>query len=141
MLKASKQQKQRIAILTKGDKEYKAALVEQITKDATKTSTNDLSHAQANQLIAHLGGTPILYDNWAYFDASKASHRNILSLAIQIGWRTTNQHGRDIADLGRLSEWLKSKKAPVSKKLNDMNANEISKTITALEGILKSRYK
>ncbi len=141
MLKATKDQKQRIAILVKGDKDLKKLLVKQTTGDDSKTSTNDLSHNQANQIIQYLGGKPILYDNWAYFDNNKASHRQILSLCIQYGWTASHPTRGEIANLGSLSEWLKSKRSPVNKKLKDMTPNEVSKIIIALEGMVKSKYK
>jgi hypothetical protein len=141
MLKADKAQKQRIAILVKGDKDLKKALVQQTTGNESKTSTNDLTHAQANRIIQHLGGKPIVYENWAYFDNNKASHRQMLSLCMQYGWSTPHPTRGEIANLGALSEWLKSKRSPVNKKLQDMTPNEVSKIITALEGMVKSKYK
>jgi len=139
MILACKLQKQRIAILTKGDKELKKTLVQNITNDANKTSTNDLTHKQANQIIQSFGQKPILYDNWAYFDNSKPSHRQILSLAIQYGWFVNDSKYGQIADLHKISEWLKSK-APVKNKLQKMTASEISKTISALENMVKHKF-
>lgn len=140
MLKADKNQKQRIAILVKGDKALKKALVQQTTGDQSKTSTNDLSHVEANRIIQYLGGKPIVYENWAYFDKSKASHRQILSLCMQYGWTTPHPTRGEIANLGALSEWLKSKRSPVNKKLLEMTPVEVSKIITALEGMVTSKY-
>lgn len=142
MVMASKKQKQRIAILVKGDKELKKALVQQATGDARKTSTNDLTHAQANKILQHFGQKPIVYDNWAFFDAKKPSHKQILSLCIQYGWSVPhNVHG-EVADLGKLSEWLKnSPKCPVNKRLKDMSSIEVSKIITALEAMVAWKFK
>ncbi|AUS06457.1 hypothetical protein [Pseudotamlana carrageenivorans] len=132
MIPASKQQKQRIAILTKNDKEFKAALVMQYTNDATKNSTNDLTHAQANNIIEQLGGKPILYDNWAFFNKYNRSHKYLISLAMQFGMTIPNDKYGEICDLVRLSEWLKHK-APVKKSVLKMSTTEVSKTISALE--------
>lgn len=140
MLKADKKQKQLLAILTRGDKELKKLLVQQACQDESKTSTNDLTHAQANQLIVHLGGKPVYYDNWALFDKTKASHRQILSLCIQYGWSVPHATRDEVADLGRLSEWLKSERSPVNKKLKDMTPQEVSKVISALENMVNKKY-
>lgn len=140
MLKASSQQKKIIAILTKGDKELKKALVQQTT-GGEWSSTNDLSHVQANQLIQYLGGKPVAYDNWALFDKDKASHRQVLSLCITYGWTAQHPTRGEIANLGRLSEWLKSPRCPVNKKLKDMSPTEVSKIISALEGMVQYKFQ
>ena len=44
---------------------------------------------------------------------------------------------RHIADMPRFGQWLKSKKSPVKKPLNKQNKEAVSRTIVALEGILK----
>jgi len=142
MLKADKTQKQRIAMLVKGDKELKKLLVQQATGDASKTSTNDLSHAQANSILQHFGQKPVVYDNWAFFDKDNQTHRQILSLCMQYGWSQPHATFGEIADLGKLSEWLKAdKKCPVHKKLKDMDSQELSKIIVALEGMVRWKYK
>jgi len=141
MLKADKKQKQILAILTKGDKELKKLLVQQACEDETKTSTNDLTHAQANRIIVHLGGKPVYYDNWALFDKTKASHRQILSLCIQYGWSVPHPTRDEVADIGALSEWLKSDRSPVRKKLKEMNTHEVSKVISALEFMVNKKYR
>lgn len=140
MFKACKLQKAKIAMYVKGDKELKQSLVFQFTNDETKTSTNDLTHAQANALLQQLGLKPVVYDNWAFFNPLKQSHKQILSLAIQYGWSVPSKQHGEVADLGKLSEWLKSKKAPVNKRLKDMTAFEVSKTISALENMVIKKY-
>lgn len=141
MIPANRKQKQIIAILTKGDKEYKAAFVVQQTGEEHRNSTNDLSHAQANNIIEQLGGKPVMYDNWAFFDKNKRSHLKIISEAISYGFTAKSERYGEICDLPRLSEWLKHK-APVKERLLNMTANQISKTITALENMnLKQQLK
>ena len=141
MIPASKQQKQRIAILTKGDKELKEAFVVQQTGDNSKKSTNDLTHNQANDIIQQLGGKPFVYDNWAFFDKHRNSHMKIISEAMNYGMIQPHPRYGEICDLGRLSEWLKNQ-APVKKPIKDMTTNEISKTISALEKMaLKEQLK
>lgn len=135
MVAASPKQKQIIAILTKGDKELKAALVVEQTKEAHKCSTNDLSHAQANDIIYQLGGKPLVYDNWALFDKHNKSHKLIHVQCHYLNWTMPSERFGTIVDLYRLSEWLKTK-APVKKRLLKMTKTEISKTITALENMV-----
>lgn len=137
-MKVLKLQIQRIHALLpleiKENKELKAAIVHQYTNDWNKTSTKDLTLDQANQLIERFGGKPIQYENWAFFDVHQASHRTILSLAMQYGWQTYREDkGIYVADLYKLSEWLKSKKSPVNKPIMQMAPQEVSKIIYALE--------
>jgi hypothetical protein len=137
-MKVLKTQIQRIHLLLppgiKANKELKANIVHQYTKDWSKTSTKDLTLDQANQLIERFGGKPIQYENWASFDVKLTSPRTILSLAMQFGWQVYKaDRGIYVADLYKLSEWLKSKKSPVNKPLMKMTPAEISKIIYALE--------
>ena len=141
MILASKKQKQIIAILTKNDKEYKSELVISETKDPEKNSTNDLTYAQANHIISMLGGKPLKYDNWAYYDKTKRSHLYILSLSIQYGWFIVDERHGEIADLQKLSEWLKSNKSPVKMPIKEMAPEQISKVIFALESMVDDKYK
>ncbi len=141
MILASKNQKQAIAILTKNDKELKAAMVVAQTLDPKKTSTNNLTHDQANNIIEQLGGKPLLYDNWAFYDKSKKSHKYILSLAIQYGWLVKHDKYGEVADLCKISEWLKSEKSPVKIPLQKMTPVQVSKVITALENMVSKHYK
>lgn len=141
MLKADNLQKAKIAMHVKGDKELKKALVAQFSGSPEKTSTKDLTHAQANQLLQHLGIKPVVYDNWAFFDKYNRSHNYIISLAIQNGWSIPHKVHGEVADLGRLSEWLKSKKAPVRKPLKKMDTRELSRTISALESMITKTYR
>ncbi len=126
----------------KKDKEQKQELVYQFTEDYNKTSTKDLSFNQANQMITRFGGKPVDYDHWGLFDATIPSHRKVLSLLQEIGWITYNEQRRqNVADIYRLSEFLKSKKSPVNLPLKKMTPLQISrKLIPALEGISNSTY-
>ena len=143
MIPASKKQKQVIAILTKGDKDLKRSLVQNVTNDESKISTNDLTHTEANEIIYHLGGKPLVYDQWALFDKHNKQHRTILSLCMQYGWSkpSTNGKSSEVADLYQLSEWLKyGDKCPVHKPLKKMDTKELSKVILALEAMVKWKY-
>jgi hypothetical protein len=141
MIPASSKQKKLIAILTKNDKELKAAFVVQQTQDFTKSSTNDLTHKQANNIIQELGGKPLVYDNWAFFDKNITSQMKIISAAMDYGMTVPHPRYTEICDLGRLSEWLKNQ-GPVKKPIKKMTPKEISKTIVALESMaLKQHLK
>ena len=145
-MQVTKQQIQTIhAIIPKlyiHDKEQKKELVYQFTGDYNKTSTKDLTFDQANEMIQRFGGKPHWYDHWGIFDAKIPAHRKVLSLLQEIGWTVYNEYReQNVADIYRLSEFLKSKKSPVTKPLKKMSIQEISnKLIPALEGIAKSTY-
>ena len=77
---------------------------------------------------------------WGLFDASKNSHKYILSLVRQLGWE--KQDGaRSFADMERLGEWLQSDKSPVNKPLKKMTPDETSRIIVALEQMGIKKYK
>jgi len=100
------------------DKEQKQELVYQFTGDFDRTSTKDLTFDEANQMIQRFGGKPQWYDHWGIFDAKIPAHRKVLSLLQEIGWTVYNEaRGQNVADIYRLSEFLKSKKSPVNKPL------------------------
>lgn len=136
MIQADAQQKKIIAILTKGDKDFKAQLVVNMTSNPMKSSTNDLSFHQANQIIMQLGGTPVR-NKWTLFDKNKTSHLNVLSLCMQMGWQFySNEHQRYYANMAMLGNWLQTK-SPVKKPLVDMESFEVSKIIYALQQMQK----
>lgn len=117
----------------KNDREAKADLVGQYTSKKSHTSTKDLSFAQANRLMKDLGGKAMV-NRWGLFDAKNPAHRYVLSLCMQIGWNVSG-----VADMNKFSTWLQSKRSPVCKPLPDMSSAEVSRIITALEGILKTK--
>ena len=84
--------------------------------------------------------TPKL-ENWAGFDPKNTRHMAILSLCRQAQWTASHPRHGEVADLTRLNKWLNSDKCPVNKALKKMDNSELSKIITALEGIVKSKYK
>jgi hypothetical protein len=81
-------------------------------------------------------------ENWAMFDKSNTKHLKVLSLCRQAKWTTDHEKYGEVADLERLSNWLKSEKCPVKKPLKKMDdTTELPKVIKALTGIVKSIYK
>lgn len=80
-------------------------------------------------------------DNWAIFSKKNPQHMNILSLARQAQWTIPSKKYGEVADLERISTFLKSDKSPVKKPLKDMEPEELSKVIHAFKGIVKSVFK
>jgi hypothetical protein len=111
-------------------------LIATYTGSPDKTSVKQLSFDQANALIDRLGGRPVKDDNWAYFDKENKQHLHILSLLYQLGWTTYSAQRGNVPDLHHLSNWLKSNRAPVRKKLKEMTPKELTKTIGALEQMI-----
>lgn len=79
--------------------------------------------------------------SWARFDKNNSQHKLILSLCHQAGWTISHPKYGRVPDLKRLQGFLKSAKAPVKKPLLKQSHKELSKTITALEGIVKHTWK
>ena len=79
--------------------------------------------------------------NWGLFDKNSQQHKTLLSLLRQAQWTMPNEKWGEVADLPRLSEFLKSDKSPINKPLKKMEPWEVSKIIEAFKGIVKSKYK
>lgn len=134
-MEATKEQKQLIHINTP-NRDIKEEFVQWATNDNSKISTNDLNFDQANRILEKLGIKPFKAENWAKFDKSNPKHKLILSLMYQANWTSGN-----LPDMSRLESFLKSDKSPVKKPLKQMSDVEVEKTIKALKGIVKSRWK
>jgi hypothetical protein len=80
-------------------------------------------------------------DNWGLFDKNNQQHKTLLSLMRTAQWTIPNEKWGEVADLERLSEFLKSDKSPIKKPLKKMEPWEVSKIIEAFKGIVKSKYK
>jgi len=86
------------------------------------------------------GGRSHSKGNWALFDKTNQQHKYIMSICRQAQWVVPHERYGEVADLDRLSDFLKSNKSPVNKPLKDMTTDDLSKTIIALEGIAKTVY-
>jgi hypothetical protein len=121
--------------------------VQWVTADVNRTSLKSITQVQAKKIIiAQEGSTPINQpkqssENWGLFDNKNQQHKTILSLLRQAQWTVPNGRWGEVADINRLSEFLKSDKSPVKKPLKKMESKEVSIIIVALEGIVKSKYK
>lgn len=134
-------QKKQIMKLLRYDEEAKQEVVIGITGNPAKTNLGDLTFAGANKLINRLGGKPAVDYDWAHFDKFNSQHAYLLSLCIQAGWSISHPKYGYVANLKRLSDWLKSERCPVRKPLKTMTKQETSKVIFALEKIIKTKYK
>jgi hypothetical protein len=131
MIKASTSQRKNLYRLFGYCKEAEAMHIKAITNGESSTAA-ELTQAQARTLTAKLT------THWAVFDVNKKQHRYIMSLMMQMGWAVaSDKHKRLVADMQRLSKFLKSKKSPVPKPLQHMDAKETSKLIACLESMLK----
>lgn len=124
--------------------ETKNEWVQWATGDVNRTSLKSITHDEAIKIMhAQTGTTPLneLQENWAFFDKNNLRHKLILSLCHQAQWTTNDPTHCEVADLNRLSNFLKSDKSPVQKKLTLMDDKEVEKVIMAMHGIVKSKYK
>lgn len=119
--------------------ELKDELVQWVRND-NETSLKSLTFEQGNKILVTRNLKPHKGEKWANFDKTNPKHRAILSLLYQGQW-VINYKGKEVPDLDRLSKWLQSEKAPVSKPLIKQNPLELSKTIKALEGVVKHIWK
>ncbi len=112
--------------------------VQWITADVNRTSLKSITQAQAIKIIRQQTGKtkPETQENWGYFDKNNKQHSYIRSLLYQSDIIVISEKWGEVADMeGWFTKFLKSKRSPVQKPLKEMNTNETSKIITALEGV------
>lgn len=108
----------------------------------SKEHVNQLTFQEANAMIKDLGGKPVKYQNWAFYDPNNAAHRAIMSACYELEWSFFNKdRNKQQVDQVRLSEWLKSEKSPVQKPIMRMTKEEVSKIISALRSMVSKRYE
>jgi len=140
---ATAAQKKEIRRNSAWKEDIKEEWVQWVTADNSKTSLNDITFDQANMIIAKQTGQPQMFttsDNWALFDNKNTKHRRILALARTAQWVVKHPKYGEVADLERISQWLKSERSPVKKPLLKMDVFELSKVIKAFDGIVDSIY-
>jgi hypothetical protein len=141
MIPATKDQKAAIRRNCEYNVDIKEERVQWATGDVSKISLNDLSFEQAEKVIAQQTGNPVARaENWAKFDSKNPKHKMILSLCRQAQWTVPNDRHGEVADLARLSSWLKEK-SPIKKPLLKMDDIELEKVIKALKGVIKWKFK
>jgi hypothetical protein len=105
------------------------------------SSTKELSFIEADELIYFLRTGKKQPANWAYFDNGNPQHRKLLSQLRTAQWTVENEKYGFVADLERLSNFLKSPKSPVNKPLKTMSPTEVSKIVFVFDQIIKGTYK
>lgn len=78
---------------------------------------------------------------WGLFDKNNQQHKAVLSQLRQLQWTTKSERWGEIADINRLSDFLKSDKSPVKKPLTKMGPHEVSKIIECLKSMVTKKYK
>lgn len=136
---ATKQQKLSIRRNCGYKEDVKCELVQWVKNDNSKTSLNELSFNEANQILIQQGDVAHKAEKWAFFDNSNAKHKAILSLLYQCNWIVTYK-GKDVPDLDRFSQFLQTK-SPVKKPLKKQSPAELEKVIKALNNITKGIWK
>lgn len=105
------------------------------------SSTKELSFIEADELIYFLRTGKKQPANWAYFDNGNPQHRKLLSQLRTAQWVVEKEKYGFVADLERLSNFLKSPKSPVNKPLKVMSKTEVSKIVFVFDQIIKGTYK
>ena len=122
--------------------------VQWVTGDVNKTSLRNITQAQAVRIIKQQTGSPLTpeggttsdenapFGGWGAFDKENAQHRYILSILRTANIVVKSQKWGEVPDTaGWLNRFLQSPKSPVKKPLKKMSPFEVSKIITALEGV------
>lgn len=78
---------------------------------------------------------------WGFFDKNNLQHKAVLSQLRQLQWTTTSKRWGEVADINRLSDFLKSERSPVQKPLTKMEPEEVSKIIECLKSMVTKKYK
>ena len=117
--------------------------IQWVTGDIKRTSLRSITHDQAIRIMRQQTGEPVQEqsESWALFNKSNPKHLLILSLVRQAQWTVSHERRGEVADLNRLSSWLKSERSPVNKPILKMDAQELERVIAALSGIVKSIFK
>jgi len=124
--------------------DIKEEWVQWVTGDVSRTSLTKpipLTQAQAVRIIKAQTGAEPQDDNWGLFDKDNRQHLTLLAYMRTAQWTTPNGKHGEVADIERLSDWLKGNLSPVKKPLKKMQPWEVSKIIEAFKGIVGSMYK
>ena len=120
--------------------------VQWVTGDSSRTSLKSLTQAQAVKIIRQQTGdnsTPkeAQTDNWGRFDKTNKQHLGVMAQLRTMQWTIPHERHGEVADLERLSNFLKSKESPVKKPLKAMNPQELSKIIECFKSMVRKKYK
>lgn len=131
-------QKKRIMHNCNYQVEIKNEWVQWVTGDNNKTSLRNITQAQAVRIIKQQTGSDSsgAVENWGAFDKNNSQHRYILSILRTANIVVKSQKWGEVPDTaGWLNRFLQSPKSPIKKPLKKMSPTEVSKIITALEGV------
>ena len=109
--------------------------------EGTGSATDDY-FAPKHQLTAILqGGKNQSTSNWALFDKNNQQHLMLLAQLRTLQWTVSHPRHGEVADLERLSDFLKSCESPVKKPLKSMEPHEVSKIIECFKSMVRKKYK
>lgn len=141
-------QKNRIMQNCNYNLDIKNEWVQWVTGDNNKTSLRNITQAQAVRIIKQQTGSPLTpeggttsdenapFGGWGAFDKNNSQHRYILSILRTANIVVKSQKWGEVPDTaGWLNRFLQSPKSPIKKPLKKMSPTEVSKIITALEGV------
>ena len=131
-------QKNRIMQNCNYNVDIKNEWVQWVTGDNNKTSLRNITQAQAVRIIKQQTGSDSsgAVENWGAFDKNNSQHRYILSILRTANIVVKSQKWGEVPDTaGWLNRFLQSPKSPIKKPLKKMSPFEVSKIITALEGV------
>ena len=80
-------------------------------------------------------------ENWGLFDKNNKQHLTLLSQLRTLQWTISSTKWGEVADLERLSEFLKSDKSPINHPLKKMDTKEVSKIIECFKSMITKKYK
>lgn len=83
---------------------------------------------------------PTTQKNWGTFDKKNKQHLSLLSQLRTLQWVKKSEKWGEVADLDRLSDFLKSDKSPVKKPLKDMDKTEVTKIIECFKSMVRKMY-
>lgn len=109
--------------------------------EGSGSAIEDYNRPQKQLQTIVQGGRGYSKTNWGLFHQNNQQHKYVRSLCIQAQWVVKNEKWGEVADLEKLSEFLKSNKCPVNMPLKKMSPEEVSKVIIALEAIVSFIYK
>lgn len=134
-------QKKRILQNCNYQMDIKSEWVQWVTGDTNRTSLSSITQAEAVRIIKRQTGDTTeavekYSDNWGVFDKENGQHRYILSILRQANIVVKSDKWGEIPDMsGFFNRFLRSQRSPVKKPLKQMSPTEVSKIITALEGV------
>ena len=118
---------------------------ENIVFNFTSGRTSHLSSMEPEELVLLLDKLSgninnADYLNFGKFDKLNKQHLYLLSMCMQLGWRTFNQSvGRDVADLVRLGRFVKNFGA-IKKPLLEQSKAELQKTVYQFEEMVRKHF-